>query len=149
MLSKPQLYQACLAQLEEKIDLLNEAIKDAQETIFEDTKSSAGDKFETTREMMKLEIDKNALQLSGVVKMHQALKQLHPKMQMDQVAFGSLVTTNEGIYFFSVSLGKIAVEGQAFFAISMASPIGKALAGKKAGESVSFMGREIRIEEIR
>ena len=67
---------------------------------------------------------------------------------MDHIGFGSLVTTNEGVYYFSVSLGKVLLDGQLFFALSMASPIGKALAGRKAGDEVLFMGRKIRIEHL-
>lgn len=145
---KSSLHQACINQVESKIATLEKAIQDAQQAASEDTKSSAGDKFETSREMMKLEINKNGLQLKQALEMMRYLNQINPETQKDTVGFGSLISTNEGIYYFSVSLGKVKTEDQSFFALSMASPIGKALANKKAGDEITFMGRTIRIEEI-
>ena len=76
------------------------------------------------------------------------LNKIKSEKPMEKVGFGSLVITNEGSYYFSVSLGKVLHEGQAFFAISLASPIGKALLDKQADDKVVFMGREIVIQEI-
>jgi transcription elongation GreA/GreB family factor len=132
---KPHFHQVCLNQLQAKIDRLNRSIAEAQQAASEDTKSSAGDKFETSREMMKQEINKLNAQLSQAVKMQQQLGQVNPEASKETVGFGSLVQTNEGLYYFSVSLGKVEVAGQSCFALSMASPLGKALAGKKAGEA--------------
>jgi transcription elongation GreA/GreB family factor len=145
---KPQIHQACIAMLEARISRLQQSIVHAQQAASDDTKSSAGDKFETSREMMKLEIDKNNAQLSQADTMLQHLHKLNPGTTMDKVAFGSLVHTNEGIYYFSVGLGKLMVDDKVCFALSMVSPIGKALGGRKAGETVDFMGRKVEIEAI-
>ena len=145
---KSQLYQQCIDLLQQKIATLENAIQDAQQAASEDTKSSAGDKFETSREMMKLEIDKNSMQLSKAIEMLKYLSQIDPESEKDRVGFGSLVKTNEGSYFFSVSLGKVLMGDRSYMALSMVSPIGKALADRKAGDEVNFMGRKIRIEKI-
>jgi transcription elongation GreA/GreB family factor len=145
---KISLHQTCLSLLNEKITTLKRNIKDAQQAASEDTKSSAGDKFETSREMIKQEIDKQVDLLSKTEKMEMLLKQIKPGAKLDQVAFGSLVKTNEGMYFFSVSLGKVMVEGKPYFVISLASPIGKALLEKRVGDKLEFMGREILVEGI-
>lgn len=145
---KQILHQACLDLLEEKIASLQKAVQDAQQAASEDTKSSAGDKFETSREMIKLEINKYNQQLSQNSKMLHHLQQINPDTNRDTVAMGSLVLTNEGRYYFSVSLGKLSLEEESYFALSMASPIGRALAGHRAGDQVSFMGRTIQIQEI-
>lgn len=147
-ISKPILHQHCIAVLHAKTDRLEKAIADAQKAASEDTKSSAGDKFETSREMMKAEIDKHNHQLSQAIEMLSYLKKAAPETAMDQVGFGSLVTTNEGRYYFSVALGKVIPKEQSFFALSMASPIGQVLNAKKEGDSVLFMGRTITIQAI-
>ena len=147
--TKPQLHQACIAMLEARIIRLQQAIAHAQQAASDDTKSSAGDKFETSREMMKLEIDKNSTQLSQALLMLKHLQGLRPSVTMKEVAFGSLVHTNEGVYYFCVSLGKVMLDDKVLcFALSMVSPIGKALQGRKAGDTVTFMGRKVAIEAV-
>lgn len=145
---KIEIHLACIAMLEARMARLQEAIDQAQQAASDDTKSSAGDKFETSREMIKLEIDKNNMQLSQAATMLKHLHSLSPSSVLDSVAFGSLVQTNEGIYYFSVGLGKVVLEDKTCYALSMASPIGRALKGRKPGETVEFMGRKVVIEGI-
>ena len=145
---KVRLHQICIEQLEKKIASLERTIRDTQKAAQAEPKSSAGDKFETTREMMKQEMDKNGVQLSQAREMFSHLQQLDPHVKQDRVSYGSLVITNEGNYYFCVSMGKIPMGDQPHFALSMASPIGKALRNRKAGEEVAFMGRKIRIEKV-
>ncbi|MCB0846884.1 MAG: GreA/GreB family elongation factor [Bacteroidetes bacterium] len=145
---KIALHQTCQNLLTDKINTLNRNIKDAQQAASEDTKSSAGDKFETSREMIKQEIDKQVGLLGKTEKMLSLLTQINPESKPDQVGLGSLVKTNEGMYFFSVSLGKVSVEGKPYFVISLASPIGKELFGKRVGDKLEFMGREILVKGI-
>ena len=147
-MQKQALHQQCLDLLASKIATLEQMINDAQQAASEDTKSSAGDKFETSREMMKLEINKNSQQLSKANQMLQRLQQINPDIPKEKIGFGSLVLCNEGRYYFSVGLGKIVMDGENYFALSMASPIGKALVDHQKGDVISFMKREIRIEEI-
>ena len=147
-LQKPAVLQACLDLIAEKSTELRASIRDAQEAANEDTKSSAGDKFETTREMMTQEIDKANGQLSVLAEMKVLLDKVKPDGRMDKVGFGSLVTTNEGLYFFSVSLGKVPVDGETVYALSMASPMGQAMAGATTGQKVSFRGRDILVKSI-
>ncbi|MEO1451224.1 MAG: 3-oxoacyl-ACP synthase [Bacteroidota bacterium] len=148
MLSKAILHSHCLTLLQDKISRLQEMINDAQQAASDDTKSSAGDKFETGREMMKREIDKYNLQLAEAEKQHRFLKQLTPAKTSDTIGPGSLVETPEGVYYFSVPLGKLTVEGESCFALSLVAPIGKALKGRKEGETISFMGRQILIKAL-
>ena len=63
------------------------------------------------------------------------------------VGFGSLVITNHGKYIVSVGFGAIEVDGENYFAISLASPIGQELEGKQIGEYIRIQGRKIQIIE--
>jgi transcription elongation GreA/GreB family factor len=45
-------------------------------------------------------------------------------------------------------LGKIEIEDEAIYCISLISPIGKALQNKKAGEKIDFQGKEILVTKI-
>ena len=56
---KQELYKQCKNYVSNCIDTAQKAIDDAVESANDDTKSSAGDKYETGREMMQQEIDRN------------------------------------------------------------------------------------------
>jgi hypothetical protein len=77
---KQQLYAKCLVFVEQRIATAQEAIASAQRSANEETKSSAGDKYETGRAMAQLEIEKSTLQLAESFK----LKQFLEKMEVDQ-----------------------------------------------------------------
>ena len=145
---KLQIHQASLGLINQKIAKLKDSVQDLQQAASEDTKSSAGDKFETSREMMKLEIEKNNIQLRQLNSMKQLLAKCKPDQLSEEIRLGALVRSNEGLYYFAVPLGKVEAAGESCFVLSLASPLGKALLGKKSGESIPFMKREIEVLEV-
>ena len=145
---KEQLCAEIDNNLSRKIEEVNKIIADAKLAKTEDTKSSAGDKYETSREMAQQEIDKAEIQLAQLNTSLIELKKIDCNRVCEKVEFGSLVQTNTGTYFMAISMGKVMVNDEPVYAISMASPIGKALAGKIEGEKVSFQEREILINSV-
>lgn len=145
---KKELHQACLAELQTRIDRIRLAVEEIQAAANEETKSSAGDKYETGRAMMQQEKDKMAHQLAVNISWKNQLALLNPSEAKEEVAIGSLVITQEGKYYLSIPLGKLKLAGQVYFAISLASPIGKALLNKKAGDKIVFQGRKISILQV-
>lgn len=145
---KAQLYQHCKAYVQAKISAARAAMDEAQLAANNETKSSMGDKYETGRAMMQLEKQKHAQQLAEALKLKQVLDQIEPNKPCEQVGSGALAHTDTASYYFSISAGKIKQEEKTIFAISMASPIGQLLKGKKAGEQVNFRGKMIEILTI-
>lgn len=145
---KLQIHASSLSLLEDKIGALKKSIADLQQAASEDTKSSAGDKFETSREMMKLEVEKNNIQLRQLDAMKELLTKCKPDQLSNEIRLGALVKSNEGLYYFSAPIGKVQAAGENCFVLSLASPLGKALLGKKAGASIRFMNREIEVLEV-
>jgi transcription elongation GreA/GreB family factor len=134
--------------IDEKSAIVKNEIQLAIETRDNETKSNVGDKFETTREMMQLEIEKNVLQLNKYeLQKNELLKidvyKIHKKAEL-----GSLVFTTENIYFISIGTGKMEIENNSVFCISLSSPIGKLLQNKKEGEKINFQGKEISLIKI-
>lgn len=146
---KLALKSALLLLVDNKIQSLNTTIADITDGMINDTKSSAGDKFETGREMMQIELNKQQSQLNQQLRIKNELKQIKPDKTIETVGFGSLVHTNAGNYFFSVAMGKIIYNDTIYYALSMASPIGQALKGCYAGEQVQFNNNTIKIEAIK
>ncbi len=146
--AKPQLYQQICDLLETRIIEFTEAIASIKESRDNESKSSAGDKYETGRAMMQIELDKNETQLNNTLQLKKELAQLNTQQTYDRVAFGSLVITNQENYFISVGMGKLEVNGETYYAISMASPIGQVLKNQQIGNQISFQGRMITILDI-
>jgi len=142
------VYHKILKELDRKIAVIGEAIASAKDSRNNDTKSSAGDKYETGREMMQIEIEKNEVLLNQTAKQRKELARIDVSEEFNKVAFGSLVVTDKGIYFISIGIGKIQIEDQICYAISLASPIGGLLKDKAIGDEVQFQGRTFTIKEI-
>jgi len=145
---KGLVYHKIMEELDRKIEVIQEAIASAKDSRNNDTKSSAGDKFETGREMMQIEIEKNEVLLNQTAKQRKELARIDVSEEFNRVAFGSLVVTDKGIYFISIGIGKIQIDNQACYAISLASPIGGLLKDKAIGDEVSFQGRTFAIKAI-
>ncbi|MEM7572635.1 MAG: hypothetical protein AAF433_07035 [Bacteroidota bacterium] len=145
MVDKDALRKHCLDLIEARIANLGEYLEAIHQSKQNETKSSAGDKYETGRAMMQLEEDKINAQLALTQQTYQQLAQVQFKEGGDQVQLGSLVTTNKRIYFLTVGLGKIEWEDQVVFCISPMAPIGKQLWGKVTGERFDFNGQEDQI----
>lgn len=112
-----------------------------------DTKSSMGDKYETGREMLQQEINNLQVQLNEVLKQQDFLKTILVKSS-DKAEKGTIVKTEKGLFFISVSLGEIIFENQKIICISPESPLAKAMNGKQKGEVFSLNNTSQKIEEI-
>jgi transcription elongation GreA/GreB family factor len=147
-MDKLQVHSKCLALIESNISAIKLALQEAQDSANNETKSTAGDKHETGRAMAQLETEKLSAQLSEALKLMQTLQQLNPTLKNEQVAFGSLVKTNQGNFYLSVSIGKVELENLVCFCISQVSPIGKLMLTKKEKECFSLNGKNYVIEKI-
>lgn len=118
------------------------------ESAHDDTKSSAGDKFETSREMLKQEAEKINGQLDVLLYQRQILTKLDAEATKDVIGHGTLVKTDKGIFYISISLGKLRDQDNIVYAISKESPMAIALIGKGGGDKVVVNSRSITILDI-
>lgn len=146
---KEKVYQTAIAQVKEKINLLKTERKAINDGILEDTKSSAGDKFETGRETMSRDLMTVENQLKQAnfefdeLCRFQAIKEPSATVQE-----GSLVQVGSDQYLISISLGQISVDGQKLFMLSRNSPLGEILVGCKKNDQIEFRGRNLKITEL-
>ncbi len=135
---KEALYAACKQYVQERVANATLAIASASDAATDETKSSAGDKFETTREMMQQEISRHQQLLAGARQMDQVLDSIDIHAQKGPAKLGSLVETNKGFFFLAVSAGQLYLQGKPYFAVSVASPVGRLMLGKVAGDRFTF-----------
>lgn len=145
---KEQIFEKIILLLNQRIEFARQAINSAKESRDNETKSSVGDKYETSRTLMQMEVEKNRVQLTKTEMLKSELLKINLRQKFKSVEFGSLVITTQNNYFILSAIGKIDIENQSYFCISLASPIGKLLHTKKVGDSFSFQGNDIEITEI-
>jgi transcription elongation GreA/GreB family factor len=145
---KSKLYKLCHAYVDQRIETTQKAMEALQVSADEETKSSVGDKYETGRAMMQLEMEKYSVQLNEAVKLKQTISQMETVVQTDVVQPGCLVRTNQGNFYISISAGQLKVNDESFFAISTASPIGTKLLGLKVKDTFNFNNKVYEIQRI-
>ena len=145
---KKLIYNHLLSQLNIKINTARVSVENAKESRNNETKSSAGDKHETGRAMSQIELENTEAQLNKILDQVYQLSQISISTKHNRVENGSLVKTTQGVYFIFLGVGKLEVNNEIFYSISLASPIGMALHNKKIGENFHFQGKQIEILDI-
>lgn len=146
--TKTALFALCEAYVQQRINNARQAMESAQEAANSESKSSAGDKYETGRAMAQLERDRNAQLLAEAQKIVGDLARLNIEKKYETAQPGSVVTTNRGRFFISIGAGKLVSDGVDYVAVSPASPIGMALSGRKAGEMITFNKLAYNVQDV-
>ncbi len=144
---KKQVIAQCQEVVRERLALLAEELDYLLQDISEDTKSSAGDKFETTREMVNAERQQLYGRVEDLNKMLATLTTLPPGAGAE-VDFGNLVQTNKNWLLIAVSLGPVEVAGEQVLVISPQAPLGQEFMGKKENDKISFNKMNYQIASI-
>ena len=146
---KNAVYQTAISQLKQKEALLAEERKNIIESILEEEKNSAGDKYETSRETMtqdlnslEKQIKQSKLDLDELYRL-QAIKDTPPTVQE-----GALVQLGTDWFMLAVSIGQVKVADKQVFLLSKNSPLRELLVGKKKKEAIQFRGKPQTITEI-
>ena len=145
---KDVLFSKCEEYVNAKINSAQEAINNAQKSANTETKSSAGDKYETGRSMMQLEILKYSAQLNEGLNLRKILNKINHHKKYEKVQTGSLVYTTNGIFFIAIGAGSFNVNRKEYITISFSSPLAQALYQKKENDKIQFRNREYIIKSI-
>ncbi|SOE22369.1 hypothetical protein SAMN06298216_2811 [Spirosomataceae bacterium TFI 002] len=145
---KKELLTIILAKCNERVQTLQKAVDNAQNAANEESKSSAGDKYETGRAMAQNDRDLYARQLIEAKNDLHALEQIKPDEILTKAQLGALVTTNIGTFMLCISSGILEYEGKKYMSTSMDSPIGVLLKGKVLGDKVDFRGKQLEVLDI-
>ena len=145
---KQNLYQLCHAYIDKCIEANLQTIADAQKASNDDTKSSAGDKYETGRAMMQQEKDRGMAQLNEANKQKVFLNSIATNTCHTKAETGSLIFTDKGNFYLAISAGVLRFQGVEYVAVSPASPIGMKLKGLAEGQNFSLNGKVFQINKI-
>lgn len=148
MISKADVHTKMVEILNQRISDLKHDIDASKESRNTATKSSAGDKHETSRAMLQAELDNKEVQLSKTLKQRYDLKEINPSSQSNHIKLGSLVYTSAGVFYISIGMGKIVTDFQTIFAISPVSPVGTALLNSGLSHKIDINNKEIIINSV-
>ena len=138
---KQQLHTYCQEHTRERLETLLQSNADLQSTLADETKSSAGDKYETSRSMLHQEIEKNNFQIQQAQKDLRMLQSIGHVAKSKLIKPGSLVLTDAGQYYVAIALGLSVIDKKEFLIISPGSPIGQVLIDLQKGQQFSFRNK--------
>ncbi len=124
--------------------MISDLAQDAQN----DAKGSAGDKHETALSMMHLEQEKLNQKLAEIIEQKNVVDKIDADAIHTKIALGSLVQTNEMLFYISAALPKIQLENKTIIAVSPQSPLGSQLMGKSLGDEVVINSNRFQIKSI-
>ena len=136
-----------LAERERDLQSAWEAMMESNQ---QEGKSSSGDKHETGRAMVHLELEQLGKQRQEIQKQRAEVLRLVPVegREYERVEGGALVTTSVGLYYMITGWGKVIFQGKEVLIIGIPSPVGKALLGKRLGEEFGWGTLKGLIEKI-
>lgn len=123
-------------------------MQSAQDAANEEEKSSAGDKYETSRAMSHLQKDMYAKHLEENRQELSRLKSVNYEKLYNEAAPGALVAAGDNLFFLAAGLGKHSVDGVTIYFLSPSAPLAKLLLHKKKGDHIHFNNQEIKIEIV-
>lgn len=131
-----------------RIQEIESEIKETNDSKKNESKSSAGDKYETSREMIQQVLNNLESQLAKYAQMKNELESTNFNLTSDNIKVGSLIITDTAKFLISIAIGKITINNNEVYAISINSPIGESLKSKKKNDIINFQNRNIKIIDI-
>ncbi len=146
---KEELLKLVKEKVNLRIQETRKAIQAAQSAANEETKSSAGDKYETGRAMAQNDREMYSRQLLEAEKEMAVLESIRPEIAPGLANVGSLVETSLGTPFLAVSAGIIDLNGRKVMVLSPESPLGEIILGQEKGSAVRFRDKQVHVLEIK
>ena len=126
----------------ERIEAQTAEVMSLQGSLGSEAKSTAGDKHETGRAMIQIDMERASQKLHEWKTLHSAAQRMFAEVgPRDRVRIGHAVETTQGWFLLGPALGKmVGPDGSACFGLSAASPMGRQLLGKCVQDEIP-MGR--------
>lgn len=145
---KSTILQYVKTYLDQRMQTSLDAMNAAQESANGESKSSAGDKYETSRAMGHLDRDMHARMYQQTREERKLMERIDENIDFKKGALGAFISTSMGDFFLSVSIGQVKIDEKPIMIISPQSPIGALLMSKMVGDKFNFRGKEAEILAI-
>lgn len=145
---KKKVHFACSNLVQEQLDTIQSSLDQLMEAKTNETKSSAGDKYETGMAMIQNQEQLYKRQQVDARNRANVLKSIDPTITKPTIDNGSLVKLSTGWFYIAVAVGKISIANLDLFVISKQSPLGVLIKNKNSGDMIKLNGKEIHIESV-
>lgn len=145
---KRQIKETATAILEKRIAGSVLAMNQAQESANSEDKSSAGDKYETSRSMGQRDRDMYAGQLAQARQELAFLNNIDTEMLHENAGTGTVIFTGKLVFFIALGLGMADLNDRKIVFLSAQAPLAGVLKTKKKGSTFLLNGQELEILEL-
>lgn len=121
---------------------MNEAYQNANEY------GAPEDWFDTYKTDMLNKRDAYGQQFQKALEEMKNLERINPSVLSTNVSFGSVVFTDCQKLFIAISIGKIEIDSEVFYAVSPSVPIFQAIKGLQKGDVYEFRGTKGKIMDV-
>ncbi len=144
--SKERIIQAFKEKLQNSLQSLQDAINQTEQALQDETKSSAGDKYETSREMLQADLDRLESQKKTLQNSLALFSNNHDNTTIRSGSIAEIsIDSHIHTLYIGPPIGNLSIDNLEIRSISVASPLGKVLLGKLPEEVFNWNGKSIRI----
>ena len=145
---KQALKAACTHLLHIRVTNIEQAMLEARESANSEEKSSAGDKYETSRAMGHLAQEMQSKQLEDAKQELDQVNRLNTSVISTSAVTGAVIICTDLIFYISIGLGNTEIGEHKVMLLSPKAPIAAALHQKKKGDTFVLNKKEIEILDI-
>ena len=145
MPDRPNVLSSMRSLLEEKAVRARAELAELDQASAQETKSSAGDKYETAREMIAQARELQSSVLGGTQLGIEWLERQDPSRTCGSIALGAIFQTSDGWFLACPLPMEIPLRDGSVQGISLQSPLGQCLKGASAGGTRVFRGKTVQI----
>jgi len=147
MTTKQKLLQKCNEYVDKRINDYKNEIQLIKESIASNDQGNSEDDDSGNGKLFN-DLEKNMEFLNDATKTKEHLKLIKTNIDSTDAILGSIVKTNIMNFYISTSIGKLEIDDETFFAISLNSPIGQLLKNKAEKDSFEFNQKKYQITEV-
>jgi len=147
MTTKQKLLEACNAYVDKRINDYKNEIELIKESIASNDQGNSEDDDSGNGKLFN-DLEKNMEHLNDANKTKEHLKLIKTNIDSTDAILGSIVKTDVMNFYISTSIGKIELDGDTYYAISLSSPIGQLLKNKSKNDTFEFNQKKYLITEI-
>lgn len=146
---KSELFDLMKSRIEDKKMQVKSDLQDLFESKKAEEKSSAGDKYETSRELISKEEEMLGERLKELDRQQNQLEILIQNKHEDNcIKKGSLICVSGKWIFCGIAIGEFNILDLPVMTISEQSPLFQLIKNKKADEEVMLNGKKMKIEFV-
>ncbi|MFC4261450.1 hypothetical protein ACFOWM_01050 [Ferruginibacter yonginensis] len=145
---KQQIHNTILNTINSNITRLQQQLHELQLSAANETKSTAGDKYETALAMLQIEQHNTKIQLQQALEQKAMVANIDPTSVQKSIQNGSLIITSEGYFYIAVAMQKIIINQISIYPLSLQSPLGKAFLSFNHNKPIIFQNKIYNILQV-